>query len=370
MLEILSPNKYQGRLSPIRYVVVHTMEVDEADPNVAEAVARAFQAASREASAHVCVDTDSEVRCVADADTAWAAPGANASGLQIELAGRAGQSASDWQDPASQAILGRAARVCADWAAAYGIPLTHLSVAQLQGGVDKGFIGHVDATYAFRKSDHTDPGSAFPWAQFLAMVAGAAGGAAPVVPASTPVLVNLTLCQGSTGSAVVRLQQFLGISADGVFGPQTDAAVRAYQAGVGLGVDGVVGPLTWAKITAGVRPTTAASSPAAPAYRDITGVQRAVHCTPDNIWGPITDRNVDAVRKASVWGGQQFPYGVRYAQSAVGAVADGVWGPASRAAHDATVAAVQRAVGATPDGVWGPDTQARVQAAYAAARRA
>ncbi|WP_027007465.1 peptidoglycan-binding protein [Conexibacter woesei] len=40
------------------------------------------------------------------------------------------------------------------------------------------------------------------------------------------------------------VQQKLGLSADGVFGPQTRTAVRAYQRAHGLTVDGVVGPQT------------------------------------------------------------------------------------------------------------------------------
>lgn len=53
---------------------------------------------------------------------------------------------------------------------------------------------------------------------------------------------------GARGPAVVELQQLLGIPADGVFGPVTDAAVRAFQAAYGLVVDGIVGVVTLAAL--------------------------------------------------------------------------------------------------------------------------
>jgi len=56
---------------------------------------------------------------------------------------------------------------------------------------------------------------------------------------------GLPLQLGSQGDLVVHVQKALKVSADGVFGPQTDAAVRAYQASAGLEVDGIVGLATW-----------------------------------------------------------------------------------------------------------------------------
>jgi len=38
------------------------------------------------------------------------------------------------------------------------------------------------------------------------------------------------------------------LNEDGVFGPLTEAAVRAFQTFFGLNADGIIGPLTWARI--------------------------------------------------------------------------------------------------------------------------
>jgi resuscitation-promoting factor RpfB len=60
------------------------------------------------------------------------------------------------------------------------------------------------------------------------------------------------LKRGNRGAAVVRLQQRLGIPADGVFGPQTLRAVRRYQRRHRLAVDGIVGPRTAAALHIGL----------------------------------------------------------------------------------------------------------------------
>lgn len=91
----------------------------------------------------------------------------------------------------------------------------------------------------------------------------------------------------------------------------------------------------------------------------VWALQGAVHVAGagrDNLYGPHTDKRLYTLAASSAHGGSRHPYGVRFTQDVVGARKDDVWGPASRSAHDATVAAVQRALGVADDGVWGPDT--------------
>lgn len=55
-----------------------------------------------------------------------------------------------------------------------------------------------------------------------------------------------TLKRGSKGDEVKKLQKLLGLTADGDFGPKTEAAVKEFQKKNGLVADGVVGAKTWA----------------------------------------------------------------------------------------------------------------------------
>jgi cell wall-associated NlpC family hydrolase len=66
-------------------------------------------------------------------------------------------------------------------------------------------------------------------------------------------------------ATTMALQRGLGISADGVYGPQTRRAVRAYQAAHGLTVDGIAGPQTLGAlgIAGSAAPAPAASGPGA-----------------------------------------------------------------------------------------------------------
>jgi hypothetical protein len=69
-------------------------------------------------------------------------------------------------------------------------------------------------------------------------------------------LASLTLAAGgavaqtssSPNGSIAAVQEALGISADGVAGPQTREAVKQFQRNNGLAVDGIVGPQTLAAL--------------------------------------------------------------------------------------------------------------------------
>lgn len=61
---------------------------------------------------------------------------------------------------------------------------------------------------------------------------------------------TVTLRRGSMGSQVSAMQAVVGATADGNFGPGTEAKVKAFQMSKGLTADGVVGPNTGAAISA------------------------------------------------------------------------------------------------------------------------
>ena len=58
----------------------------------------------------------------------------------------------------------------------------------------------------------------------------------------------MLLKKGSSGEDVKKLQQKLGLSADGFFGPGTEAKVKEWQTTNGLTADGIVGSGTWTKM--------------------------------------------------------------------------------------------------------------------------
>lgn len=154
----------------IDLVVVHTMESAEKGAT-AESVAKYFATTDRKASAHWCIDADSEVRCVDDADIAYHAPGASHRSIGLEHAGFARQSPAEWADEYSTQMLLRSARLAASICRQYGIPVRFVDAAGLRAGA-AGITTHAEVSKAFpdKGSGHWDPGPHFPMLGYLADV--------------------------------------------------------------------------------------------------------------------------------------------------------------------------------------------------------
>jgi N-acetylmuramoyl-L-alanine amidase len=66
--------------------------------------------------------------------------------------------------------------------------------------------------------------------------------------------INLILAKriirpNHAGGTVVRYLQYrVGVEVDGVYGPQTEAAIKTFQRQNGLDADGIVGGMTWQKL--------------------------------------------------------------------------------------------------------------------------
>jgi N-acetyl-anhydromuramyl-L-alanine amidase AmpD len=152
----------------VRLIVLHDMEWAEG-PLTAENCAHDFAVSTTKRSSHICVDNNSIVQCVFDNDVAYAAPGANNDGIQIEMAGFGKQTRNEWLDDYGKQLLHKAADATAQYCLKYNIPAIHLLNNELIAG-KSGIIGHYQASQVYKKSDHTDPGPNFPWDYFMNVV--------------------------------------------------------------------------------------------------------------------------------------------------------------------------------------------------------
>jgi peptidoglycan hydrolase-like protein with peptidoglycan-binding domain len=122
-----------------------------------------------------------------------------------------------------------------------------------------------------------------------------------------------TIGQGAIGTAVRRLQRALRrtpnheLALDGVFGPQTGAAVREFQREAGLAVDGIVGPQTWQALPDGAPMPTLCQGARG---NVVVSLQRVLTNGAAGLWG-VTPQGIDgdfgphtlaSVRAFQEWG--------------------------------------------------------------------
>ncbi len=118
--------------------------------------------------------------------------------------------------------------------------------------------------------------------------------------------------RGMTGAPVKRLQEALGVGADGIFGPGTEKALKSYQSDNGLAADGIAGPDTFTAMGLHELVLLRQGSRGA----TVKKMQEALGIGADGIFGPGTRKAVVAFQEAN------------------GLAADGMCGPLTLAAMD------------------------------------
>jgi peptidoglycan hydrolase-like protein with peptidoglycan-binding domain len=174
----------------------------------------------------------------------------------------------------------------------------------------------------------------------------------------------IVLSSGTEGRQVNLLQKALGgIHVDGIFGPETEEAVRTYQSSKGLSVDGVVGPQTVAALR-GNATVKAFASVASEVPGEATSTSQ----------GSTVPAVLTSEPEASSRSTGETPSGTESSSASTGAAA--VTSSAAGAAEaegsttskhspepstGAAVARLQSALKLSADGEFGPQTEAAVR---------
>jgi peptidoglycan hydrolase-like protein with peptidoglycan-binding domain len=222
--------------------------------------------------------------------------------------------------------------------------------------------------------------------------ASLAEGGAVAVAAEPPTTTehSISLSSKSKGRQVELLQEALGIGVDGIYGPETEEAVRSFQASRGLTADGIAGPATSAALRAhGSTRASIASVSSSSAGESVSGdavsrLQSALHLSTDGDFGPETEAavrrlqerhglTVDGIVGPATWGvlgidseatltppASALAHSSNHHHSSVSATAASTDGESGSSSGDA-VQRLQSALNLEADGTFGPETEAAIK---------
>jgi peptidoglycan hydrolase-like protein with peptidoglycan-binding domain len=229
-------------------VVIHTTEGaggDTAAENTAAFIARR----SDPGSYHMIVDTDSSVAMMPDEYTAFgvATSGFNSTCWMIAIA--AVSSDLNGDDTRTQAEIDRmGAEIVAFWRR-NNIDIA--AASQFIGDdvkVRPGLAHHGDVQPADRSDAWSRRADRWVFDSMLLQAIQRHSGEQPVAPPvptpPTPDPAGSVWGPGATGDKVREIQNIVGVPQDGIYGPQTEAAVRQWQTNLNVPADGFWGPLT------------------------------------------------------------------------------------------------------------------------------
>lgn len=241
------------------------------------------------------------------------------------------------------------------WIHSWGVPDRYVQYTFSQNtrmstgtwtGSSSGWYGHRHAP----ENDHTDPGGVpDPWSLKGGDGSGTGGGGSAweSYDSNGNFHRNLYLkSPGRNGADVEWVQQKVGVSADGLFGNDTDKAVRSWQSANGLTSDGNVGPATAAAMG---MPGAGGSTPPPPT---------SSFPLPSGHWyGQKSSNSKNHSGYAPGVSSWPDPYtvdqsNIKKIQSAVGVKADGLFGPKTESA----VKSYQSSHGLAADGDVGVKT--------------